>query len=101
RDVGVSRRAFMRRLLEVSGVKTETGAEVRSITPRGVEYLKDGELHFAETDTVVLAVGVSPQNQLYKQLLGKVPELHLVGDAKQPRRAMDAIYEGTLVGRQI
>jgi 2,4-dienoyl-CoA reductase (NADPH2) len=91
----------MRRLLEVSGVKTETGAEVKSITPRGVEYLKDGERCFAEADTVVLAVGVRPQNQLYEQLLGKVPELHLMGDAKQPRRAMDAIYEGTLVARQI
>ncbi|MDP6510717.1 MAG: FAD-dependent oxidoreductase [Dehalococcoidia bacterium] len=101
RDVGVSRRGFMRRLLEVSGVKTETGAEVKSITPRGVEYLKDGERCFAEADTVVLAVGVRPQNQLYEQLLGKVPELHLMGDAKQPRRAMDAIYEGTLVARQI
>jgi 2,4-dienoyl-CoA reductase (NADPH2) len=50
---------------------------------------------------VVLAVGVRPQNQLYEQLRGRVPELYLVGDAKRPRKAMDAIYEGAMVGRQV
>ncbi|MEE9202148.1 MAG: FAD-dependent oxidoreductase, partial [Dehalococcoidia bacterium] len=101
RDVGVSRRGFLRRLLEVSGVKVETGAEVKAITARGVDYVKDGQQVFAEADTVVLSVGVRSQNQLYEQLLGRAPELHLVGDAKQPRKAMDAIYEGAMVGRQV
>ena len=101
RDIGVSRRGFTRRLLEMWGVQVLTGAEVKAITPTGLEYVKDGQKVALGVDTVVMAVGVKPQNQLYQQLQGRVPELHLIGDAKQPRRAMDAIYEGAVVGRQV
>ena len=38
---------------------------------------------------------------LYHALKGKVPELHRIGDCVQPRRVMEAIWEGFTVGREV
>jgi hypothetical protein len=40
-------------------------------------------------------------NALYRALKGKVPELHAVGDCVSPRNAMDAIYDGYVLGRVV
>ncbi len=33
--------------------------------------------------------------------IGKVPELYSVGDCNRPRVILEAVYEGSLAGRQI
>lgn len=46
-------------------------------------------------DTIILAVGSeAPNNIIYKELAGKVSELFVIGDARQPREIVDAVYEG-------
>ena len=45
-------------------------------------------------DTIVVAVGSTPNNSIYCSLEGKVPELYLIGDAKEPREVVEAVYEG-------
>ena len=45
-------------------------------------------------DTIVVAVGSTPNNSIYCNLEGKVPELYLIGDAKEPRKIIEAIIEG-------
>ncbi|MBI4336367.1 MAG: FAD-dependent oxidoreductase [Chloroflexi bacterium] len=52
-------------------------------------------------DTVVLATGGKADDRLYRQLKGRVPELHAVGDCWQPRDAEAAVYEGHKVARAI
>jgi len=44
--------------------------------------------------TVVLACGVVPNDQLSRDLKGKVKELYLIGDSLAPRRIMHAVLEG-------
>jgi hypothetical protein len=34
------------------------------------------------------------RGDLKKSLQGKVQEIHIVGDARQPRKIIDAVYEG-------
>ncbi len=41
-----------------------------------------------------MATGVAPHNSLHEELKGRVEDLHLIGDAKVPRKAYDAVREG-------
>ena len=52
-------------------------------------------------DTVVLAVGSQPRNNLLKALKKEIPKVHIIGDAMKPRNALEAIHEGAVVGRKI
>jgi pyruvate/2-oxoglutarate dehydrogenase complex dihydrolipoamide dehydrogenase (E3) component len=61
----------------------------------------EDEGRLIEVDTVVLATGVSPRTSLYQSLRDRVSELHLIGDAKRPRKAYDAVHEGFEVGMAI
>ncbi len=48
-------------------------------------------------DTIVLAMGVEPVNELANELTGKVDELYTVGNAKQPGRIREATSDGYVV----
>jgi hypothetical protein len=61
----------------------------------GKEWTMDG------INSVVLCMHNRPNDELYRALSGHVPELHYVGDCRAPRRVLNAIYEGTIVGRQL
>ena len=52
-------------------------------------------------DTVALACGSLPNNELVKKLEGKVSEVHLVGDCAEPRNIMGAIHDANSVGRRL
>ncbi|MCL6561270.1 MAG: FAD-dependent oxidoreductase, partial [Firmicutes bacterium] len=54
-----------------------------------------------DIDTVVLAVGHYSDDKLYKELKGKVKELHRVGDCVAPARLEHVILEGELAGRSV
>jgi hypothetical protein len=58
----------------------------------------------AERISAGLVVMVSPREplaELYGELLGKVPVLHIVGDARTPRDLQAAVREGHIAGRFI
>ena len=44
-------------------------------------------------DTIVLAVGSTPDDRLAMDLKGKVPELHVIGDASKPGEILQAVYD--------
>jgi 2,4-dienoyl-CoA reductase (NADPH2) len=46
-------------------------------------------------------MGTKSSNSLYEQLQGRVPELYLIGDAKPPRKAMDAIHEAAALAKDL
>jgi NADPH-dependent 2,4-dienoyl-CoA reductase/sulfur reductase-like enzyme len=52
-------------------------------------------------DTVVFAVGSQPRNELEGEIKALVSEVHIIGDALRPRKALEAIYEGTNISRMI
>lgn len=93
--------AMMERLAQ-KRVEILTGKKVLEITDAGLRVI-DKKFHESSIggDTVVLAMGTIPVNEIEKDLVGKVRELYLVGDAKEPRRIMNAIYEGFRIGIRI
>jgi 2,4-dienoyl-CoA reductase (NADPH2) len=102
RDIGMARRGFLRRILSMHGVDIITEAKVTAIVDEGVQFVdKEGKTQTIPADTVVLAVGTQSVTEIYQKLQGKVPELHLIGDAKQPRKAMDAIHEAAALAKEL
>jgi 2,4-dienoyl-CoA reductase (NADPH2) len=101
RDIGITRRGFLRRSLTMYGVNIVTKAEVTAVTDSGVQFNKDGKIQTIPADTVVLSVGTQSINDLYSELEGRVPELYILGDAQKPRNAMEAIREAAIIARQI
>jgi len=53
-------------------------------------------------DSIVLAIGSeAPNDTIYKNIQGKVDEVYAIGDAKQPRAIVDAVYEGEAISIKI
>jgi len=82
-------------------VGPKEGVRGKEITDEGVVIIRDGEEETIAADNVVLALGITPVNQLAEQLKGKVAEIHVIGDAKEPRTAWNAVREGSDVARII
>jgi len=54
-----------------------------------------------KADTVVLAVGLIPNQDLYRELKGKIHNIYLIGDSRQTRNIMGAIWDAYEVARSI
>ncbi len=94
-DVQESVKHFLLLRLKRHEVRIETNTSVKEILQDGVNVEKDGqEMQLTGFDNIIIAVGAKPVNELQSQLEGKVPELHVIGDASKPRKAIDAIEEG-------
>lgn len=77
-------------------------ARVKEILDDGVVFDRDGrEETLRGFEYVILAMGAKPVDNLSKQIEGKVPEVYVIGDASQPRRALEATAGGAEIGRRI
>ncbi|MCP5042227.1 MAG: FAD-dependent oxidoreductase [bacterium] len=85
------RHLLMQRLHE-KGVRTINGATVKEILEDGAIYTthdgKEEEIHGAEY--VILAMGSKPYDELSAKIEGMAPEVHVVGDAKEVARILEA-----------
>jgi len=97
-DLGAVARLSLRRRLKEQNVKLTKSFKVTEILSNGVRGIHEGvEEEIQGVDSIVLAVGVVPQNVLEEELKQLVPEVHLIGDAAKPRDALTAIHEGTSI----
>lgn len=101
KDIGLSTRWTIMAELRRLGVTVMTGTKAVAITEEGLEIEKEEGKGFLPADSVVLAVGSSAENALLNELAGLAQEIYAVGDAKAPRKAMEAIREGFEVGLKI
>jgi 2,4-dienoyl-CoA reductase (NADPH2) len=100
-DIGPSTRWTVFSEIKRLGVKILTGAKAVEITEEGVKIETEQGTDMIPADSVVVAVGSKSENGLAEELAGEVPELHTIGDAKEPRNAMEAIKEGFLAALKI
>jgi 2,4-dienoyl-CoA reductase (NADPH2) len=100
-DIGRSTRWAILQDLARLGVRTLNRAMAKEITERGVVIEREGREELIPGDTVVLATGANPVNSLYDPIKNRVREIHMIGDAKSPRKALEAVAEGLEVGRKI
>jgi predicted polyphosphate/ATP-dependent NAD kinase len=52
-------------------------------------------------NVVVVARGAVPQRSLAEAVAERIEEVYIIGDSQEPHSIAEAMYEGTLVGRQV
>lgn len=80
-------------------VTTVVAAGGRSVTLRSA-YAKVEEV-LGDIDSVVSVPAPTACDHLYNALVGKVSEVHLVGDARSPRGIEASVYDGQAIGREL
>ena len=84
------------------GVDVLTEVKYEEVTDKGLVVTdKDGRKRTIEAGTVLITIPLKPNSALYQSLLGKAPEVHAVGDCKEPHLIMDAIAAGFTAGRSV
>lgn len=101
-DEELTPKMYLMERLNKYGTTMITGAKVARFVEGGVVYAKDGvETTLANFDTVILAMGTRAYNPLEKLISGKVPEVHVIGDAKLAKNALNATSEAADVALKI
>lgn len=100
-DVDFRTRVFLLQRLENKRVRMLVKTKVEEITPKGIVASQDGKKTTIPGDTFVLAVGAKPERQLYETLKRTFKDIHIIGDCVNPRKILEAIEEGFLVGLHI
>lgn len=94
-EMAIGRRwNFLPRLRE-AGVAILKNVDFEEITPHGVNITDgEGKKQAIAADTVVLAGGMEPNQELSQQIEGRVPQIHLVGDCSELRLIHGAVEDG-------
>jgi len=101
-DMGPTTKYFLREDLKRHGVEILLSTRVKEVIDGTVVLEKNGSREILkDLDNIIIAVGSVPNQRIYNELKGKTPQIYLIGDAKEPRYALDAIHEGSKVAREI
>jgi 2,4-dienoyl-CoA reductase-like NADH-dependent reductase (Old Yellow Enzyme family)/pyruvate/2-oxoglutarate dehydrogenase complex dihydrolipoamide dehydrogenase (E3) component len=101
-DISFSTKYFILQTLKNSGVEIHTQTKVEKFTDDGAICTDpDGTFELSGFDMVILAVGAKSYNPLERELAGKVKELYVIGDAAEPRKAVEAIDEGAKIALKL
>jgi NADH dehydrogenase FAD-containing subunit len=102
-DIGNANRIYFENKFAEKGIEIHFGAEVKRIDEEGVVYTQKGWTRkLMGIDTVVLATGAVAENSLEKIFRNKKGlSVFAVGDCVKARNVMEAIYEGSKIGREI
>lgn len=101
KDIGSSTRWTVMSELKRLGVKIVTEAMALEVLQDGLKFEKDGVEDTLLADSVVIATGAKPEEGLFQGMGDLVSEVYIIGDAKEPRNALEAIKEGYLTGLKI
>ena len=100
-DMGNANRIYFEDTFAQRGVEIQFGAEIKRIEEEAIVYVQKGWTRkVTGVDTVVLATGAVPDDALMKAV-GNKTKVFSVGDCVAARNAMEAIYEGSKIGREI
>jgi 2,4-dienoyl-CoA reductase (NADPH2) len=101
KDIGPSTRWTVMAELRRLGVTVMINTKAVGIRQDGLEVEREDVPDFLPADSIVIAVGSRRENALVGEVENLVSEVHTIGDAKEPRNALEAIREGFLVGLKI
>lgn len=101
-DAPYTYRAALIRRMGTIGIECITEHDVEEIRADGLALNGPGDSkRFLPAQVVVLARGAVPLRNLADEASDSIEEVYIVGDSEEPRSIAEAMYEGTLAGRQI
>lgn len=81
--------------LDEKGVARFTGVKYEEITDKGLVIInKEGKGITLESDTILLVLPLQPNTDLIESLERAAPEIHPIGDCREPRLIADAVADG-------
>jgi 2,4-dienoyl-CoA reductase-like NADH-dependent reductase (Old Yellow Enzyme family)/thioredoxin reductase len=95
---------FLLPILEEQKIEVRTSAKVIAILPDGVEVqVKESSEKWGGYDSIVIAMGTRSMDELLEKIKQRMPKVQVmvIGDAKEPRTALEAISEGAQAGRSL
>jgi 2-enoate reductase len=100
--ITLPRRLALQGYLEEEKVGILTESRVKEITDGGVVIVDRENIEKTIAgDTVIIALGGTPDNDLARRLEGNVSNLHQIGDCVESGSIMSAIHQAALVARQV
>ena len=101
-DYGPLNRFVVLDRLIAAGIRLETCVKAEAITECGVMVIRTGLYReFFEADTVVLSLGLVPDDAVARTLEGKVPSVFKIGDAAKPGGVKEAMECAFRIAMQI
>ena len=89
-------------LLNYHGVEIRTGLSLVEVAERECLFVdRDSHKKSLPAETLVLAVGLQPERDLYDVLRSGIPNVYLIGDSRKPQNVMNAIWDAYEVARMI
>jgi 2-enoate reductase len=97
-----AKRIMLLDLLKFHKVSILKNTSLSGVTRDGVELINDCFCKSTlQASTVVITVGLESDQKLFRSLVDKIPHAYLIGDAKQPRNIMCAIWDAYEVAKNI
>lgn len=84
---------MLERLVPFKGIEVITSSKVVAASATTVTILTGNQTVVRSADSVILAVGYSPETSLYQSVKNQVPDLHLIGDARKVSNILYAIWD--------
>jgi 2,4-dienoyl-CoA reductase-like NADH-dependent reductase (Old Yellow Enzyme family)/thioredoxin reductase len=93
---------FLNTRLKAKGVQILTSTKVIRFEKESL-WVEDseGKKKLEGFDSIVVALGSAPNNELAESIRDRVSELYVIGDASKPREVMEALLEGEEVALKI
>ncbi|WP_050606900.1 FAD-dependent oxidoreductase [Clostridium niameyense] len=92
---------MLKDLLKFYKVDIKTNSTISNIDNNKVIINQKGNEFTVNADSVILAVGYSPEKTLYNDLKFNNKEIYLLGDAREVKNIMSAIWDAFEVARNI
>jgi 2,4-dienoyl-CoA reductase (NADPH2) len=93
-NVGASTRWALMKNLRLMGVELRTKTKILSVGERAVVVETAAGIESIPADTVIIAVGSKSVDDLAREVEQDKTKVITIGDAKEPRKIIDAVREG-------
>jgi 2,4-dienoyl-CoA reductase-like NADH-dependent reductase (Old Yellow Enzyme family)/thioredoxin reductase len=101
-DLEMRARLTLLQLLQERGVKILTNWKLEKIENGYVLLIgRDWKKQELATDSLILTLGLTPNQELIKPLRESFSDIYVIGDCVAPRKIYQAIHEGAFAGRAI
>lgn len=101
-DLEMRSRLALLQLLQERSVEILTGWKLAKIEDAFVLlHGRDWRERRVEVDSVILALGLTPNQELFKPLKKTFGNVYVIGDCLEPRKIYQAVHEGAFTGRAI
>ncbi len=95
-------RVMLLDLLKFHKVDIMTNSSLSEVIDKGAVVInKDSRRDTLPADTIIIAVGLQPEQGIYRLLQGNLTNLYLIGDAREAKNIMNAIWDAYEVARTI